>query len=142
MFRFRRPRKPRAAFDMTPFLDVVFLLIIFFMLTATFAPRARVDVELPRASSANIVQETRDLVLTVDRHDRIRHGEKEMDAPALEELFRAESGREQQPDLVVLADRLASHGAVVGVMDRARRAGLKRFSVAVNPQEAGDHAAL
>lgn len=142
MFRFRRARKPRAAFDMTPFLDVVFLLNIFFMLTATFAPRAAMDVDLPRASSAAVVQEQKDLVLTVDRHDRVRVGERELDSAAQTELFLAEAGKGERMDVVVLADRLSSHGAVVAVMDRARKAGLKRFSIAVDPREGKEHASL
>jgi biopolymer transport protein ExbD len=140
--KFRRANKKKAAFDMTPFLDMVFLLNIFFMLTATFAPSATMDVDLPRASSAAIVQEKQDIVVQVDQNDRLMYGGNEVTPMQLIDMFRKKIALDKECEVVVEADRLSSHGTVVMVMDAARTAGLKKFSIAAIRGEVEGNASL
>jgi len=135
--KFKRRKKIEAKFDMTPFLDVVFLLNIFFMLTATFSPMASINVELPKASTAAIVQEVKELYVTVDKNDDIRYDGKRVSVENLNDIFKREARRGNDREVIIAADKLSSHGTIVKVMELARENGLKKFSIAVKKDGKG-----
>lgn len=131
--KFRARRKVRADLDMTPFMDMAIQLIIFFMLTTNFASStaASISVDLPSASSASVAKESEELLVTVDRNDHVLIDKKAVGFAELERIFRGAAVKGGRPDVVISADKLASHGTVVQVMDTARQTGLDRFSIAV-----------
>lgn len=133
--KFRPRRKARAALDMTPFMDLSVQLVIFFMLTSTFATSAALDVDLPSASTASAVKESEEIRVAVDRQDNVSVDKRKLAFDELERLFRAGAARSPRPEVLIGADRYASHGAVVRVMDTARRCGLDRFSIAASREE-------
>jgi biopolymer transport protein ExbD len=115
---------------MTPFMDLSVQLVIFFMLTSTFATSSALDVDLPSASTAAAVKEVEELKVTVDRQDNVSFDKRKVAFDELERIFRAGAAKSPKPEVMIGADRYASHGAVVRVMDTARKAGLDRFSIA------------
>lgn len=130
--RSRRTRRARLSpvLDLTPMVDVVFLLIIFFMVSTTFITlESGLPVDLPQASSAEAQPEGLPTV-TIDASERIYLAGSEVDeaslVPALQALL-----REQDRDVVVLrADQSVSHGLTVRVMDAIKRAGATRMAIA------------
>lgn len=130
--RARRPRRARLSpiLDLTPMVDVVFLLIIFFMVSTTFITlESGLPVDLPQASSAEAQSEGMPTV-TIDASERIYLGGDEVDesslVPALEALL-----RQQEEEVVILrADQSVSHGLTVRVMDAIKRAGAVRVAIA------------
>ena len=74
-----RNKAEEPSLDMTPLVDVVFLLIVFFMLSTTFIVLPGIHVDLPRASSERITLEPDEIVLSVDKDGRMYFGEKYRD---------------------------------------------------------------
>lgn len=130
-FRARRNESPEVT--LTPLIDVVFLLLIFFMVTTTFVQERAMDVRLPEASAGREADEAVPASVTVLPDGSYRIGEAVIDAGAKERL------REQLQHILadgpgdglyVVADAEAPHQAVVTAMDVARQLGISRLSLA------------
>ncbi len=129
---FRRQRRERVELSLTPMIDVVFLLLIFFMVTTTFQREAALKVELPKAQGA---QEARRQVLEVvvdaEGHYYIDHHELvNTRIETLKKAMRRALRPDARPVVVVAADRRAPHQAVIRVLDAARQLGLSHISFA------------
>ena len=129
--RFEKGRRRKALINVTSLIDVVFLLLIFFVVTSTFLERPGIDLTLPEAGSG----ETGVSVVTVRivADGQVFVGDRPV---ALEDLARVlgESLRAEETTEVTLeADRSVPHGRVVAAMDAARRAGARGLVVATRP---------
>lgn len=126
-----RARRAPASLDITPLIDCIFQLLIFFLLTWSFITTPNLGVELPRASARPESGQQRDLTVVVTREGELEVRGRKLGVKELARSFR-EAHRER-PDARVLiqADRLAHHGTVVEVMDLARSAGFRRLGVAI-----------
>ena len=138
--KFRRRRRDEAGVDLTPLIDVVFLLLIFFMVSTTFIRETQLKIDLPEASGELQEMEDDVIEITVDRLGDYAVNERllvnnEMDTllAALRELLaeRAPSTR-----VIITADANAAHQAVVRAMDAAGRVGLSRVSITTRQPEA------
>lgn len=129
--RSRRPRYRSAPLlDLTPMVDVVFLLIIFFMVSTTFITlESGLPVDLPQAQSAE-QQQSQLPTVTINRQEAIVVAGSELTleqlVPALQQIL-AERGNEV---VVLRADQSVSHGLTVRVMDAIKRAGAQRVAIA------------
>jgi biopolymer transport protein ExbD len=128
-FRRRRARvEPRI--EITPLIDVVFQLLIFFLLTTRFITERSLDVELPTASAELREEEERVvLVLDVDARGRVFHDGERLARGAVDALLRRHAAASERAALLLRADRTAEHGVVVDLMDRARLHGLTELGV-------------
>ena len=127
----RQTRSEEPRIDITPLIDVVFLLLIFFMVTTTFQQETRLKVDLPEAvSGAPSVRQER-IVLEVSAEGRYQlQGEA---VPSSREALRAALaalGPAGERPLVLQADGKAPHDAVVRAMDAARLSGFDKLSIA------------
>ena len=128
-------RRMRIRIDMTPMVDVAFLLLIFFMSTTQFKPPEAVAVQLPASASEIHVPETNTIVLTVTRQGGIYIAtERGVDAQEvlLADLMDAiVSWRSMYPSSVVIVkgDRDAPFGTVADVMDALANAKTLRFNL-------------
>jgi biopolymer transport protein ExbD len=117
-----------SGINVTPLVDVVLVLLIIFMVTATYIVRASIEVELPRAAHGGETAGTvLAVVLTRDGQvflDGVRRSEPELVARA-QEAVRAD----RETRAVISADRAALHGAVVHVIDLVKDAGVTRFAI-------------
>ncbi len=120
--------------NLTPLIDVVFLLLIFFMLTTTFDRNAKIKIELPKTQSATAVAEKDAMELLIDGKGTYYVDGREVLNSKPETLFQAMSqsldSRERNPPLVISADANANYQSVVTAMDIAGRLGLTNFSMA------------
>jgi len=126
----RRRRDP-IALDITPLIDCIFQLLIFFMLTASFVAVPNIRVELPRASGQVGAVEQRDVTVVITREGEVQLEAKTLEISELRKRL-ADLQREN-PDARVLiqADNKAYHGRVVEVMDAAKAAGFTKLGVAI-----------
>ncbi len=129
----RPSRRQRTVLvDMTPLIDVVFLLLIFFMVSTTFDRQQQLKVDLPQASTEPEVQEERKVIeVVVDRNGHYYIDDRELvthDLATLERALKKASGGRADLPVQVTADRQAPFQAVVTVMDAAGRLGLQRLS--------------
>ncbi|ETX01869.1 ExbD/TolR family protein [Candidatus Entotheonella palauensis] len=132
--RFSSGRPRRVALEMTPLIDVVLMLVIFFMLTTTFVLSPGIEVDLPQGHTAQEPRE-RDVIITMTKPGAIYYREAQVSLETLR--ARLQRDRKNQPELrvVIKADTLVPHGRVVEVMDMAKYLGIDRLAVATAPPE-------
>jgi biopolymer transport protein ExbD len=123
--------------NLTALIDVVFLLLIFFMVTTTFDHHARLKVSLPEASAKASQQQKDPLVLSIDAKGNYFINDRQVVNQTLDTLKQAlrKSIADEQTDyadvaLVLRADANTPHQAVVRAMDAAAQLGLTKLSIA------------
>lgn len=125
--------------NLTPLIDVVFLLLIFFMVTTTFEKDSKIKVELPTAESSRPEAQDNVLELLVDSEGRYYVDGQEVLNNKPETLFQAMSltldKRNDTPSLIITADANANYQSVITAMDIAGRLRLKNFSLATTQSE-------
>ncbi len=123
----RRDRKRnKIVINITSLIDVIFLLLIFFLVTSTFSEQPALRIDLPRASSSGVGRRE-EMVLAVTREGNFFLDQKPVDRGRLAELL-AESARgREDPTLVLKADREVSYGLIVELMDISRRVGMEKI---------------
>lgn len=138
--KFRTREKRESTVDLTSLIDVVFMLLIFFMVTTTFNKNAELKIELPTASNTAVTTTDDKLELLIDGQGRYYINGREVLNNQPETLFQAmsqtlESMGNNTPPLVISADASVNYQAVVTAMDIAGRLGLTNFSIATSQSE-------
>ena len=130
----RRRAPAEASVELTPLIDVVLLLLIFFMVSTSFVRESRLGIELPGATGEPGDMDSAAVEVSVRRDGTYRVNGKSVSGNSLPDLLAAivEAG-EGSPagavGLVIAADARSTHQAVVMALDAARQAGLRRVSL-------------
>lgn len=119
--------------DMTPMLDVVFILLIFFIVTASFVKEAGIDVNRPEAATAVKKERANILVAISDKGD-IWINKRKVDIRSVQANIERLKAENPQGTVVIQADKKATTDTLIKVMDSARAAGV--FDVSIAAQEA------
>jgi len=137
----RFPRRPKHdnGINLTPLIDVVFLLLIFFMVTTTFTRETRMLLSLPEADgdTAKSVQAPLELVVARDGSYAV-NGQNliNRDIKTIMAALRDASAGNSEIPLVISADAQSTHQAVITAMDAAGRLGFESLNIATQqPQE-------
>ncbi len=123
----------RVDVNLTPLIDVVFLLLIFFMVSTTFDRHAKLKVELPEASAKMAQQQEDPVVLSIDAKGNYYINDRQVVNTTLETLKTALQKTvtdRKDVSLVLRADAKTPHQSVVRAMDAASQLGLTRLSIA------------
>ncbi len=135
----RQFRREEPSVNLTPLIDVVFLLLIFFMVTTTFREESEIEINLPQASNAPMDPLPQAVEITIDRDGRFFVNQQALintQVDTLKRALRKVIGEEgEKPPVIVSADAEAPHQAVVKAMDAARQVGLTRLSIATRTLE-------
>jgi len=126
-------RDERVDVNLTPLIDVVFLLLIFFMVSTTFDRHANLKVELPEASAKKQQQVEEPVVLSIDAKGNYFINDRQLVNTKLETLKTALQktvADKKDVSLVLRADAKTPHQSVVRAMDAASQLGLTRLSIA------------
>lgn len=134
---FRKEINDEVDVNLTPLIDVVFLLLIFFMVTTTFARDAKINIKLPTTQHAVASEQKQAMEVIIDGKGMFFVDGREVLNSKPETLFRAMSQAidergEKSPKLIISADANASYQKVVTAMDIAGRLGLTNFSMATS----------
>ena len=139
-------RRPMSEINVTPFVDVMLVLLIIFMVTAPLMT-AGVPIDLPDSRAAQLPNEQQQVTISIDQAGYVYIDDVEVPLgglpQALESLPRAGG---EGPDITLRADRALDYGRVMAVMGELNRAGLNRISLITNsaapaPVNAGSSAA-
>ena len=131
--KFSRRRMEEPEINLIPFIDVLLVVLIFLMLSTTYSRFTELQINLPAAEAEKLRERPADVIVPVSSDGRYAINRKAVDGRSVEllttELAAAAAGR---PDTVIIisADAMAAHQAVVNVLDAARRAGLTRLTFA------------
>lgn len=128
--RFKRTVQYEKGFDMTPLIDVVFQLLIFFMLTSSFIAQPGIKINLPKAVTSEVVQEAKNATITLTKENLLYFNEKLISESELKEkLTQAAKARKT---MLIKADRGTPLGKVVGIWDLCRDSGITQINIATN----------
>jgi biopolymer transport protein ExbD len=128
MSDFRR-RRQNVMVDVAPLMDMVFILLIFFIVTSTFTRETGVDVSKPKAQTASSV-ERQAIMIAITRSGTIHINERQVSQKGLEDVLRQMLQKNPGREVVVVADKNSNTGILVSVIDAANLAGSKKVSIA------------
>ena len=115
--------------NLTPMLDVVFIMLIFFIVTASFVKEAGIDITRPPAATAER-KERGNILVAITENDQIWIDRRQVDPRALRANIERLSAENPQGSVVIQADKDSKNGLLVQVMDAARLAGVSSVSLA------------
>ena len=139
--KFRRQARQDLSVNLTPLIDVVFLLLIFFMVSTTFTRETQLSVDLPEATGLQRDEVDRQVEILIDEQGQYRVNGRPLLDTRLRTLqaamYEVSQGDTTLP-LVISADADAAHQAVVRAMDAAGQMGFSRLSIAsIQPAREG-----
>jgi len=140
---FRRQRQEEASVNLTPLIDVVFLLLIFFMVSTTFTRETQLKLDLPEAVSGEQVEDRdiQQIELTISATGDIAIKDRTLVAPGFDTLKTAlqrESAGDLSLPLIITADAQTPHQSVIMAMDAAGQLGFTRLRLTTMQAEAGE----
>jgi biopolymer transport protein ExbD len=138
--KFQANRREEPDVNLTPLIDVVFLLLIFFMVSTTFNRETEIAIELPEASGEILQDERKVVEISIDSEGRFFVNQQEVINTRLETLKQAiarAAGDEAKPQVILSADRRTPHQAVITAMDAARQLGFVHLTFATSQPSEG-----
>jgi biopolymer transport protein ExbD len=132
---FLNKQREEPRLDMTPMVDVVFLLLIFFMISTTFVESPGISIKLPESSSQTIDREPKEIKVYLSQEGDIYHGEKKISIDDFKGLLFEHQADAKQTTVLLLADQESRHGKVVILMDLARDAGFTKLAIATEQRK-------
>ena len=126
--------RKKVEINVTSLIDVLFILLIFFMVTSTFLEQPGIKLELPKAQSAQ-VEQVENLIIYVDQQRQVFLNDKPVAIDRLEKLLKETIAENDQPTLVLRADKSVPHGLVVTIMDLAKKTGVKRLVIGTDIEQ-------
>lgn len=119
--------------NMTPMLDVVFIMLIFFIVTATFVKEAGIDVNRPEAATA-VQKERANILVAISDKGEIWINKRRIDVRAVQANIERLHAENPQGTVVIQADKKATTETLIKVMDASRAAGVYDVSIAAQEQ--------
>ena len=142
--KFPRRTLEDPAINLTPLIDVVFLLLIFFMVTTTFTRDTRLTVNLPEADAAPAEAQPDQIEVVVSQAGRFSINDQllpDNQRATVQARLLQVSGGDRSVPVILIADAEATHQAVVTAMDAIGQAGFSRLSIATRRPEAAESVA-
>lgn len=132
--QFKIKEKRKVLINITSLIDVLFLLLIFFMVSSTFLEQPGIKLELPQAKNA-VVTEQNDYTLFVDKDGNLFLNQDEVTTENLEAKLKEALPNMVDSALILKADQEVTHGIIVRVMDIAKQSGVKKLIIGTRLEE-------
>ena len=126
--QFRTRPKRKVLLNITSLIDVLFLLLIFLMVSTTFLEQPGIKLELPEAQSAVLV-DLKEFTLFVNKEGKVFLNDNEVAFEDLEERIKKVLPEMKEGTIILKADRDVSHGIVVKLMDIVKKSGVKKLVI-------------
>jgi biopolymer transport protein ExbD len=136
----RRSRDEEPDVNLTPLIDVVFILLIFFMVSTTFQKESQIKIELPQASGQPPEEQKKLLEIVIDSEGRYFIDHQQVvntELATLKRAIRKDVGDRTDLPVVIRADRKTPYESVVRAMDATSQLGLVKMSLATSQPESG-----
>jgi biopolymer transport protein ExbD len=134
MARRRLREREQSEVNLTPMLDVVFIMLIFFIVTASFVKESGIEVVRPRAETAQR-QERANILIAIRDDGEVWIQRRAVDLRAVRANIERLMAENPQGGVIILADENSRNGVLVEVMDQARLAGAQSISIAAEVKE-------
>jgi len=127
--QFRKPRKRTVRLDISPLIDCVFLLLIFYAVSTTFIEKPGIKLKLPSSESQEAGVETQ-MIVTLSQDDRLFLNNRPVTKDDLRALLEEELDQRDEKFVILRADQKAEHGRVVEIIDTIKAAGAGGLTIA------------
>ena len=129
-----------AEVNMTPMLDIVFIMLIFFIVTASFVKEDGLDINKPEDNNTQNDppppdDEKRAIAFIIDGNNRITHDFVRVDISSVESIIKKESVERPKAPVVVQAEEGAAHGLVIRILDAANNVGVPFEQTVITPKK-------
>ena len=132
--KFLTSKKKKIILNVTPLIDVLFILIIFFTISSTFLEQPGIKLELPKAESSE-AQVVEKAVLFISKEDKLYYSDEEITLETLPGKLKAAMESRDEKSLIINADQKVTHGLVVRVMDIARMNGVEKLIISAEQDQ-------
>lgn len=132
--QFTTRKRRKVVINITSMIDVMFMLLVFLMISSTFLDQPGIKLELPRADSSAAVEQ-KDYILSVDKVGKIYLNAKDVALDNLEATIKEALPKMKEGALILKADQDVSHGTVVKIMDIVRKGGVKKLIIGTKLQK-------
>jgi biopolymer transport protein ExbD len=129
----QKKHRRTAAIDISPLMDMVFILLIFFIVTSTFTCETGVEVTKPQAQSASQL-EKENILIAITREGTIHINERRVDIAGLKDVLSDILIKNSDREAVLVSDKTSMTGTLVQVIDACNLTGVKKVSVAALSQ--------
>lgn len=133
-YGFLQKKKSTATVDMGPLLDMVFILLIFFVITTNFNRQTGVEVQKPKAQSA-VSQGSKTIMVGITKEGTIHVHGRQVTGEGLVQILEREIASRPDAVVVIVGDRGSTLGRSVEVMDLCARAGVTKVSIAADQEQ-------
>ncbi len=123
----------KVILNITPLVDVLFILIIFFTVSSTFLEQPGIKLELPKAASAT-PEKVEKAILVISPEEKLFFNGEEIAKNDLPVILQKAMAHSVDRSLIVSADKEVHHGLVVEIMDIARQNGVKKLVISTEPE--------
>jgi biopolymer transport protein ExbD len=130
----RRAKRRESELNMTPLIDMMFIMLLFFLVTTNYVKETGIEVNRPTAATAAVDPKAA-LMIAVDGNNRIFIDRREIDPRAVRANVERLMAEHPDSAVIVVADQGSSTGTAIQVMDGCRLAGAKNVSLAASPPE-------
>ena len=120
-----------SSIDITPLIDIVFIMLIFFIVTATFVKETGIDVNKPDAPTATVKNKA-NILIAIDSNDNIWIDRRRVDPRSVRPNIERLHAENPQGSVVIQADKKSTNEMLVLVMDASRSAGVFNIALAAN----------
>ena len=127
--QFHEKKQRKVIINITSLIDVLFLLLIFFMVSSTFVEQPGMKLELPESKSST-TEKIKELILEINADQSMVLNQESVTLENLEQKFKQLLPSLEEKSLVLKADKSVPHGTVVKVMDLAKLSGLEKLIIA------------
>jgi len=127
--------------NLTALIDVVFTLIIFFVVTTSFNNRSALKITLPSSAASQVEAQRQPLVVLIDKAGNYYVGDSALvrsDLTSLKDAIRQQAGNDTERTIVIQADAKTSHQSVITAMDAIGQLGFSKLSIATAPEKKGE----
>jgi biopolymer transport protein ExbD len=130
----KESNRNNSLLDITPIVDTVFNLLIFFALSLNFISTPGIRVDLPQSSAQEISRQKKDLRVVITSADGLFLNEQPINVGNLAGEFQKAAQADRETQILIQADQRVAHGKVVQIMDLARAVGLHRLAIVTRPR--------
>ena len=120
-----------ANVNLTPLIDMVFILLIFFLVTASFTKESGIDVDRPTAQTT-IRQEQASLIISITKEGEVWIDNKRVDIRSIRSHIELLHAQNPEGTVIIMADKNALTGATVAVLDQVRLSGVSNVAIAAS----------
>jgi len=123
-----------SSIDMTPMLDIVFIMLIFFIVTTSFVKEAGIDINKPIAKSTQKKDKSNNVMVAITSDEHIWIDKKQIDLRSLRASIQSLMVGDDKLNVIIQADKMSKTGILVDVMDQIKMAGIENISIATKKE--------